>query len=135
MIQAAQEGAERIMQILLEEWNLSPNIFDRDDPDSRTTPLFRAVLGSRRGDETVDHGHPGLVKLLLCYGASPSQACLKDETPLHEASNKCEVEIARLLIEAGADISALNRRRETPLHRASSQSNVEGVKLLLEAGA
>ena len=74
MIKAAQNAAEHIMEILLNEWKLSPNIFDRVDSDSRTTPLFRAISWSRHGDETVGRGHPGLVRLLLRYGANPSQA-------------------------------------------------------------
>ena len=56
-------------------------------------------------------------------------------TPLHLASEKGQVEVARMLIERGADEAAQNEYGDIPLHLASRKGEVEVVRMLIERGA
>ena len=56
-------------------------------------------------------------------------------TPLHRASERGHVDLARLLIEYGADVAARNKDETTPLHGASDVGDVNLAQLLIEYGA
>ena len=53
-------------------------------------------------------------------------------TPLHRASERGRVNVARLLIEHGADVSAKDKEQPTPLHWALKLSHADLAKLLIE---
>ncbi|XP_059056657.1 uncharacterized protein LOC131850454 [Achroia grisella] len=56
-------------------------------------------------------------------------------TPLHVASAKGHVRIARLLLQYGANVSAAAQGGIRPLHEASENCHVEVIRLLLSYGA
>jgi len=56
-------------------------------------------------------------------------------TPLHLASRKGHVDMARMLVECGADVSAQAKDGTTPLHLASSRGHVDVAWMLVEHSA
>jgi len=56
-------------------------------------------------------------------------------TPLHLASQKGHVEVARLLVGYGADAAAQDGEGWTPLHRASERGHLDVARFLVEHGA
>jgi len=96
-----------LTQELIEELNKK----DWDDIDaSKVQDLIK------RGADVKAKGHGGL-------------------TPLHLASERNYIEIAKLLIDAGADVEAKTDLGLTPLHWASARNHIEIAKFLLERGA
>ncbi|XP_039749421.1 uncharacterized protein LOC120626156 [Pararge aegeria] len=73
-----------------------------------------------------------------CLEKMESDPSAKDNagfTPLHVASAKGHVRIARLLLQYGANVSAAAQGGIRPLHEASENSHVEIIRLLLSYGA
>ena len=64
-----------------------------------------------------------------------SQDFTDSATPLHVASERGYLEVARTLIERGADVSAQNKDGHTPLHLASQAGRLEVARILIERGA
>jgi len=75
------------------------------------------------------------VQDLIKRGADVDAKDNDGDTPLHLATERNFIEIAKLLIERGADVNAKNSWGETPLHMASYHNRIEIAKLLLDAGA
>ncbi|CAH0729235.1 unnamed protein product, partial [Brenthis ino] len=67
--------------------------------------------------------------------ADPSAKDNAGFTPLHVASAKGHVRIARLLLQYGANVSAAAQGGIRPLHEACESSHVEIIRLLLAYGA
>jgi ankyrin repeat protein len=53
----------------------------------------------------------------------------------HLASERGQVDVARMLIERGADVTAQNDDGRTPLHLASYRGQVDIARMLIERGA
>jgi ankyrin repeat protein len=80
---------------------------------------------------------PNLEKIEVMIKSGLVDLKAKDEdgwTPLHVASRRNRIEIAKLLIDRGADVEA-KVDGWTPLHLASRWNCIETAKLLLERGA
>ena len=55
-------------------------------------------------------------------------------TPLHVASSKGSLAVAKCLINAGADLRSLDEEQMTPLHFACMEGSLEVAQLLFETG-
>ena len=93
------------------------------------TPLFGAM-------DSDDESKAALViRRLLEHGADLN-ICLDDyRTPLHVASSRGLLEVARLLLSYGAKVDEKDKDGRTPLQVAASNGHEELSKLLLEHGA
>lgn len=92
-------------------------------------------------------GHTEMVRLLLGRGANINRAITLDEkprslsqspfpsTPLHEAAETSQLEVASILLELGAEIDAHDDGYNTPLHLAVLYRNPEMLTFLLDRGA
>jgi ankyrin repeat protein len=78
-----------------------------------------------------------IVKFLITEHSQDVQASGfdNDTTPLHVASSRGHVEVARVLLEHSAVTTAQDKYGQTPLHRASSKGHLELALVLLEHGA
>lgn len=118
-LQAAYFGKHRnIMQLLLEE-NADPSGIGRYG----ITPLKLAVFD----------GQSKVVELLLGMGADTGNN--NEMTALYCATDRGELEIAKLLLRGGADGSVANVYGTSPLHCAAGRGDLEMVELLLQNGA
>lgn len=88
-------------------------------------------------------GNVKLAKKLLDEGAKVNQITeCEQRTPLHEAADRCHLEVAQLLLQYGAAINAQDHCMRTPLLSLCSslaRKNVEDIgkmiDILLQAGA
>jgi len=104
------------------------------------SPLMAAVRSS-----CLHRDSPGIVKLLIMYGADPNMK-VQHETPLHRAcyrevhqqtSVKKEdlIEMVKLLVMTGTDVNSVDYNGWTCLHFASTGLPVrELAAVLIEAG-
>ncbi|KAB5562260.1 hypothetical protein PHYPO_G00015870 [Pangasianodon hypophthalmus] len=68
--------------------------------------------------EACNHGHLGIVSLLLDKGANindPGGAYCDGVTPLHDALSCGHFEVARLLVQKGASVNVRNNKGDKPL--------------------
>lgn len=68
-------------------------------------------------------------------GADVAGQNMNGMTPLHMASERGNLDLARLLIEHGVDAAAQNKKGLTPLHGASLRGRLDMARLLIEHGA
>ena len=122
---AAQAQIEAV-QVLLEH-NAGTN-----SPDySGRTPLYSVI------HNTLSMAQLEIVQRLLEHGADPNLCGDRDShsVPLHEASSRGLLQVARLLLSYGAKVDAKNGEGRTPFQVAASKGHHEITKLLLEHGA
>ena len=89
------------------------------------TPLIQALKNE----------HPACARLLIERGARQDSANAFNQTALHWAVRKGELEVTRLLLDRGASAVAPPDNGWTPLHTAAAEGFSELVDLLLEHGA
>ena len=127
-----------------------------EEPNRRSTPLFRAVAGgylevvgelldrgaavdggkfNRPLVRAAEAGSLQMVQLLLGKGAAVNvvEGVTRGITPLYAAVVEGHIDIARELLKAGADAEGSKARR--PLAAAAESGRVEMVQLLLECKA
>lgn len=98
------------------------------DLNSRTIDGYSPVaLGTRLG-------RPDIVKLLLAHGASIGDLP-PGNSPLHEAIQENDEELAVLFIDSGSPLEHRDHEGKTPLFYAASRGNLEIIRRLLVAGA
>ena len=115
----------------VEEWvRTSPGLIEQHAPDG-FTGLHLATF----------FGHPGIVELLLGFGADPEAAATgsMNVRPLHSAAagRKPEaiVPIVQALLSSGANINCAQNGGFTALHAASAAGNQDLLQLLIKKGA
>ena len=83
------------------------------------------------------HPHPGIIKLLLQYGADPNSVNEDGQTPLILVAGGAYICVPnmRVLLEHGANINMQDERGDSALMKACIARNNEAVKLLLESKA
>lgn len=123
--QAVQQGHGEIVRLLLER---GAQVDVRGW--SGLSPLYWAAFG----------GKLEIARMLLEAGARVTQERSEnEETSMHAAADKGDVDMLRLLLERGGGASALGVFDKpldcTPLHLAIRSESVEAVQLLLEAGS
>ena len=93
------------------------------------TPLSNTIRWrcSSQEDEAVD-----VVQRLLEHGADPNAGGRSHSTPLHEASSRGSLEVARLLHKYGAKVDVKDAEGKTPFQIASEKGYHEIAKLLSE---
>ena len=119
---AAFMGEPTAVQVLL-EYDADSNLQDIRG----RTPLGRAL----------DYGSEGkvdVVRRLLEHGADPNIRT-NHTTPLHHASCRGFLEVARLLLRYGAKVDEKDENGKTPLQMVASSGHEEMTKLLIEHGA
>lgn len=73
---------------------------------------------------------------LVEAGCSPNQKDILGNTPLHEAIEKCHLDIAEVFLKDGkADVNICGFNGETPLMAAVTRGQLDAVKLLVKYGA
>jgi ankyrin repeat protein len=70
--------------------------------------------------------------LIITHAENVSAECRDNRTPLHAASHKGHVDVARVFLDHGADVDAPDIDDWTPLHLASDNGHLKVVQLLLE---
>ena len=110
------------VQVLLDH-NANINLQD----DGGRTPLYWTTAPAK-GEHTLD-----IAQLLLKQGADPN--IYGQSTPLHQASSRGLIEVARLLLSHGAKVNVKDKEGKTPFQVAASEGHNEITKLLLKHGA
>jgi len=81
-------------------------------------------------------GFGGLVNYLISmHGEDVNAQCGHHGTPLHAASYRGHLDIARLLLDHGADVNTENAHKGAPLCLAYAGRHVDVMRLLLDHGA
>lgn len=95
------------------------------EPDRPTISLYRAV---HAGDINQLERH-------LYWGADVNAPDPDGDTPLHVASARGRLIVARMLLDGGAKINAPNRDGKTPLYVALMKGRTQLADLLVKRGA
>lgn len=104
--------------------------------DSGYPPLYNAANSHVPSKERSSAAGKEVAELLIQAGANVNgRSGSGDQTPLHMAARRGNVNVAEALLNAGADIEARDTKGETPLRRAVNCGHPEFAKLLLERGA
>ena len=116
---ACQNGDERLVRHLIEDYKCNPLVPDSDTGD---TPLHSAAIS----------GNLSLISFLLDCHCDPMKCNDEGNTPLHEACKWGYLEIVEKLIDAEPSaINASNESMESPLHLACSRNKSHIGKFLV----
>ena len=155
LLQAAKEGQEAAVELLVTEGGANPN---HRDKDGRTPLSWAASLGheaiARRllnvntvapdsRDKTgrtpllwaAWKGHEIVISLLLAAKVNVNLKDLDGRTPLKVAAERGHVEVVRSLLEHGADINDGEVNGWTALHISAIKAHTEVESLLRAKGA
>jgi len=112
----------------------------------QSTSVIEALLNNgadvRRSEElvwkplryAVHIGHTEIVKLLIAAGAD-LQGNSHNNTALHQACRRPNVDVVDALIRAGSDVNVKDDKGYTPLYLAHHNNHAEVAKRLYAAGA
>ncbi|OCK86383.1 putative proteasome regulatory particle subunit [Lepidopterella palustris CBS 459.81] len=154
--EASREGHFNIVESLL---NANPKLESRRDEDDRLPihwavsynhlPIVQLLVQSRNFDVDAQDGSgwtslmmaasrkdaDDIVDLLLRKDADVNMKSMAPYTPppLHFASSKNNLDIARALLSHKASARVKDKRGQLALHRAAAVGSVPMMKLLLEA--
>ena len=155
LLQAAKEGQEAAVELLVTEGGANPN---HRDENGRTPLSWAARLGheaiARRllnvdavdadsGDDTgrtpllwaAWKGHEIVTSLLLAAKANVNLKDLDSRTPLKVAAERGHVEVVRSLLDHGADINDGEVNGWTALHISAFKAHTQVESLLRAKGA
>ncbi|MEZ4660865.1 MAG: sigma-70 family RNA polymerase sigma factor [Caldilineaceae bacterium] len=99
-------------------------------------PAYYWPIGVTPLNWAAGTGNLPLVDLLLAHGADiNAQPKANSMTPLHEAINMHQTDLASAMLERSANVNATAHGGQTPLHYAIHKNNPQAAELLLKAGA
>lgn len=103
----------------------NPDILEIADSKLNLKPIFHSILC----------GSIEITLYLLTQGANPNSTNAIGETPLHQAADNSELELAKILFDFKANPNMKTEEGETPLHQATYRADTEMINLLLRKGA
>lgn len=104
--------------------------------DSGYPPLYHAANSYVSSKERSSEAGKEVAELLIQAGADVNaRSGVGEQTPLHMAARRGNVNVVEALLNAEAEIEARDTKGETPLRRAVNCGHPEVVRLLLEHGA
>lgn len=142
---AARGGSKDVVDLLLER-GANPNAID----EFGMTPLHEAIDGAglyadlSTGEDgklfkDEPHEYEEIVDALIGHGASVNantSGSGSSGTPIHQAADMGQINMADTLLSHGADVSANSADSgSTPLHLAVSAGNIDMVRFLVSHGA
>jgi serine/threonine protein kinase len=126
LAEAARNGDEDLVKLLI-EYGATINPENNDDE----SPLYAALFPK-------DYRNNTIAKLLIEHGADVNRtAAWQEETFLHTAVMRRDMELINSLIKHGADVNAdtKDKFKWTPLHYAVTDSSFDIAELLIAHGA
>jgi ankyrin repeat protein len=130
LLKAAALGEEERVKALLQA-GTDPNVPNSEPCDHGKTPIIYAA----------EHGHAGVIRLLLAAGAAvdaaepTSMIAGTGRTALLYAAAQGHTEALRALLAAGANANAVDHAGTTALIHAAARGDLQAVRALMEAGA
>ena len=107
-------------------WRKSAKEIAKEERESKLIALFAAV--DREELNTIE-------KILKEDKSFINVKTSQEETLLHIAMRKENLNMASLLLRYGAEVDALNKFGSTPLYNAIYQGDITGIEFLIGAGA
>lgn len=149
---ASAYGKKEIVEDLLFNKNLSPNILDKKGNSGLYWALyfghFDLLLPFVRAGIDMNHQNnegktllhlastisPQVVAKLIYLGSWVNAVDDDGCTPLHMATVCGNLEVVKILLRCGAFLNAQDNEGESPLHYAIRENNLEMVRLLIAEG-
>ncbi|XP_062512831.1 ankyrin repeat and sterile alpha motif domain-containing protein 1B-like isoform X2 [Corticium candelabrum] len=101
---------------------------------SKATVNDQNVNGATALHSAAQHGHSGVIALLLQAGADPTLRNVKQESALDLSSQYDRLECVKLLLAHQPNLVLQNSKRHTPIHLAAKNGHKDMVELLLKHG-
>ena len=137
-----EKGADVNIPDNKEQISLHLALFNKDLDLVKLLVRYKADVNARNKDKLTPlhvalhhspHGECRFIDVLLANGGDPNARDGSGHSPLHFASQKGDIEIAKSLLEGGAKVNLKDWKRQTPLHVASN--NQKMALLLVQHGA
>jgi uncharacterized protein len=107
----------------------------RADPKAVSKNSMRAFPINSAAASGNEKAVTGICGALLARGANATSRMEGGNTPLHEAAQRGNLELAKLLVSKGADVNATLKDGQTPLALAAARKHEAVVALLQMNGA
>ncbi|MDR0140170.1 ankyrin repeat domain-containing protein [Metabacillus idriensis] len=99
---------------------------------------IRNKLNKRNREELVHAIYEGHIRKVRLLVRCKTDADYKDQdgwTPLHWATQECQMEIIQYLLFKGANINSKDNNGFSPLYQAASEGRIKLVDFLIDKGA
>ena len=98
------------------------------------TNFYYVIYDYRYQPGYRDHWYPKLLLSLINNGADVNIIDDEQNTPLHIAFQRDNIEIIMALLDRGADVNIIDDEQNTPLHLACKKGNIELVNKIINKG-
>eukprot|EP01132_Coremiostelium_polycephalum_P004694 gene4694-5862_t len=111
LINACKRGEEEDIEDIITDQEAKPDVNGKDS------------VGETALHYAARNGHDGIIRILIKHRANVNVLDKLEETPLHKAAWKNQVEAIRALVEVGkANVSLKNKDGSTPLQLAKDEA-------------